>query len=135
MSFDVNWSGTDTGSGIQRYSIGVSDNGGPFSVWQSNTTATTATYVGTSGHTYAFVATATDGAGNLEATKSAGEQSVSVNGTFPDPTVGTSGSSGGCTIGGDGQRDASLPLLVIIAGGLLLIARRRAATKRRREED
>ena len=135
MSFEVNWSGTDTGSGIQRYSIGVSDNGGPFSVWQSNTTATTATYVGTSGHTYAFVATATDGAGNLEATKSAGEQSVSVNGTFPDPTVGTSGSSGGCTIGGDGQRDASLPLLVIIAGGLLLIARRRAATKRRREED
>ncbi|MEO8525249.1 MAG: SBBP repeat-containing protein, partial [Caldimonas sp.] len=135
MSFDVAWSGSDSGSGISTYSVYVSDNGGTFSPWKVDVAATTATYDGASGHTYGFYVRATDGAGNTEAAKSAAEASLAVNGAFGDPTVGTSSGGGGCTIGADTHRDASLPLLAILAAALLLIARRRAATKRRREED
>ncbi len=134
-SFDVAWSGNDAGAGVANYTIYVSDNGAPFVAWQTAVATSSSTYVGVSGHSYGFYSQAGDGAGNGEGAKSAAEATIAVSGAFPDPTVGTSGSSGGCTIGGDGQRDASLPLLVIIAGGLLLIVRRRAATKRRREED
>lgn len=135
MDFDVNWSGTDTGSGVAAYTVYVSDNGAAYAAWQTSTAATSATYTGVSGHSYAFYVRASDGAGNSEAAKSAAEATIAVSGTFADPTVGTSADSGGCTIGGEGQRDASLPLLVIVAAGLLFIARRRAATKRRRGED
>ena len=135
MDFDVNWSGTDTGSGVAAYTVYVSDNGAAYAAWQTSTAATSATYTGVSGHSYAFYVRASDGAGNSEAAKSAAEATIAVSGTFADPTVGTSADSGGCTIGGERQRDASLPLLVIVAAGLLFIARRRAATKRRRGED
>ncbi len=133
--FDVKWSGTDTGAGVAAYTVFVSDNGAAYAAWQTSTAATTATYTGVSGHSYAFYVRASDGAGNSEAAKSAAEATIAVSGTFADPTVGTSADSGGCTIGGNGQRDASLPLLLIVAAGLLFIARRRAATTRRREED
>jgi hypothetical protein len=135
MDFDVNWSGTDTGAGVAAYTVYVSDNGGAYAAWQTSTAATGATYTGVSGHSYAFYVRASDGAGNTEAAKSVAEATIAVSGSFADPRVGTSTDSGGCTIGGDGQRDASLPLLVIVAAGLLFIARRRAAAKRRRAAD
>ena len=43
-SFEVNWSGTDTGSGISGYNVVVSENGGPFTFWQIGTTATSAIF-------------------------------------------------------------------------------------------
>ncbi len=137
MNFDVTWSGSDTGSGIANYTVYVSDSGSAFVPWQSNVTATTALYTGVSGHSYAFYVRADDGAGNGEAAKTAAEASITVSGAFADPTVGSSSDSGGggCTIGGDGQRDMSLPLLVLMAAGAFVIARRRPAASRRRAAD
>jgi hypothetical protein len=65
-SLNVQWSGTDAGSGIRSYTVHVSDNGGPFTVWQSDTAATSATYAGQLGHTYAFYSVAQDAVGNVE---------------------------------------------------------------------
>ena len=95
--------------------------------------ATSGVYTGTSGHSYAFYARSNDGAGNAEAAKAAAEATIAVNGTFAAPSSVSSG-GGGCTIGGAGQRDASLPLFVLAAAGLLFIGRRRTATRQRREE-
>jgi hypothetical protein len=68
-SFTVSWSGQDDpgGSGVASYDIFVSDNNGPFTVFQSGTTQTSATFIGVSGHTYAFYSIATDNVGNVEA--------------------------------------------------------------------
>jgi hypothetical protein len=68
----VNWSGQDDagGSGIATYNVYVSDNGGPFTLWQSATTATSAVYNGQYGHTYGFYSIATDNVGNVQATPS-----------------------------------------------------------------
>jgi len=66
-SITVNWSGTDEGSIITDYSVFVSVNGGPFTRWQENTTATSAVYEGTSGNGYAFYSVARDVVDNTEA--------------------------------------------------------------------
>ncbi len=69
-SFQVSWSGQDDagGSGIGSYDIYVSDNGGAFTLWQSNSTASSAIYPGVAGHAYGFYSIARDNVGNLEAT-------------------------------------------------------------------
>jgi hypothetical protein len=77
-SFLVQWSGTDAGSGISNYSIFVSDNGGPFTAFQTNTTATSATFSGQVGHTYGFYSIATDLVGNVEGAKTAAEANTTV---------------------------------------------------------
>lgn len=129
----VSWSGTDTGSGIVAYTVYVSDNGGAYAAWQTNATATSAVYTGATGHTYTFYVRATDGAGNAEAAKSTAEATIAVTGTFTDPgsaAADTGSGGGGGSTGGDGQRDAGLPILVILAG-LVIAFRRRAASLRR----
>ena len=64
----VTWSGTDAGSGIVAYDVWVRD--GPaesWVKWQSNTTATSATFSSpVVGHTYYFRSVARDAAGNVE---------------------------------------------------------------------
>ncbi|HEX8565073.1 MAG TPA: SBBP repeat-containing protein [Pyrinomonadaceae bacterium] len=65
-SFTLNWSGTDTGSGIQSYSIFVSENGGPFNVWRQDTTETSGIFSGKADTTYAFYSVAQDKTGNKE---------------------------------------------------------------------
>jgi hypothetical protein len=127
MDFDVAWAGNDTGSGVGAYTVYVSDNGGPYVAWQTATTATSGVFTGTSGHSYAFFARSSDGAGNTEPAKAAAEATIAVNGAFAAPSAG--GGGGGCTIGGDGQRDATLPLLVLLAAGVAVIGRRRAAKR------
>jgi hypothetical protein len=69
-TFGVVWSGSSYAGGapIAYYDIYVSDNGGPFTDWQSQTTGTGALYSGTPGHTYAFYSIATDTAGNRQST-------------------------------------------------------------------
>ena len=71
--FNVSWTGADTGSGIQNYTVLVSENGAPFTLWQSETTATSATFIGQPGKTYAFYSVARDWAGNLEPAKTSAE--------------------------------------------------------------
>ena len=69
-SFIVTWTGTDEvgGSGIAHYDISVSDNFGPYRLWRSHTTATSAKFTGKAGHHYSFVSVATDRAGNVQTT-------------------------------------------------------------------
>ncbi len=66
--FNVSWSGSDDagGSGIVSYTIFVSEDGAVYTPWLANTTATSATYLGSPGHTYSFFSQAIDGAGNLQ---------------------------------------------------------------------
>jgi hypothetical protein len=73
MNFPVQWSGTDTGSGIRDYTIYVSDNWGEFRAWLSQTTATQATFSGVAGHTYGFYSIARDQSENVENLKTAAE--------------------------------------------------------------
>ncbi len=66
----VTWSGQDDpgGSGIASYDIYVSDDGGPYTLWQADITATSAKFTGQHGQTYAFFSVATDNVGNVQAT-------------------------------------------------------------------
>jgi RHS repeat-associated protein len=73
-SFTVNWSGSDgAGPGIAGFNVFVSDNGGPFTAFQTNTTATSAQFTGQFGHTYGFYSVATDNAGLAQPTPSAAQ--------------------------------------------------------------
>jgi hypothetical protein len=65
-AFTVTWGGQDDGSGIASYTVYVSDNGGTPTLWQDATTATSAVFDGTNGHTYAFSVQATDNVGNQQ---------------------------------------------------------------------
>lgn len=78
-TFNLGWSGSDATSGIQSYTIYVSDNGGSFSAFLTNVTSTTATFTGQLGHTYGFYSIAQDVAGNTEPAKSAAETSTLIN--------------------------------------------------------
>ena len=74
--FYVNWTGTDTGSGIESYDVLVSENDGPYGVWLLRTTATSAIFEGQPGKTYAFHTIARDRASNEEGAKTTAEASA-----------------------------------------------------------
>jgi hypothetical protein len=65
--FTVNWEGTDAGSGLTYYTVYVSDNDSAYKPWQYRVEATSATFVGQYGHTYAFYSVAEDAVQNREA--------------------------------------------------------------------
>ncbi len=87
--FDVSWSGTDAsdGSAIASYTIYVSDDGGPYTAWLTNTTLTAAPFVGQDGHTYSFYSVATDNAGNVEPVPTSAQATTLVDVTPPTCTV------------------------------------------------
>jgi Ca2+-binding RTX toxin-like protein/pimeloyl-ACP methyl ester carboxylesterase len=62
----VTWAGTDDGSGVGAYDVYVSVNGGAYTLWQTNTAETSATYGGQPGSSYRFYSIATDNIGNIE---------------------------------------------------------------------
>ena len=72
-TFTIHWTGADdpSGSGLAAYNVFVSDNGGPYTTFQTNTTATSASFTGQPGHTYRFYSVATDNVGHIEAVPSA----------------------------------------------------------------
>jgi hypothetical protein len=110
--FTVSWTGTDVGSGIQDYSIYVSDNGGPFTPWLVNTASMSATYTGQYGHTYSFYSVARDLVGNVEAAKTAAEASTEVTEpTQLTPTVTVTPSSTSITT------TQALTIAVAVSGG------------------
>ncbi len=82
-AFRVGWSGSDVGSGLQGFTIYVSDTGAPYTPWLSNTTAASADYLGAAGHSYSFYSIATDLAGNMEGSKASTEASTSVSASGP----------------------------------------------------
>ncbi len=76
--FLVKWTGSDTGgAGIATYDVFVSDSGGPFAPFVTAIAATSATFHGEDGHTYAFYSVATDRAGNRQPTPAAAQAATS----------------------------------------------------------
>ena len=96
FSFTVNWSGQDDpgGSGVFTYDVYVSDNGGPFKLWQPDTMATSATYSGQNGHTYGFYTVGVDNVGNFETTPTQAEATTQVEVQTTPGTVNTTQDSG-----------------------------------------
>ena len=71
-SFPVSWSGSDPGgSGIAFYDVYSSTDSGPYTRWLGSTTAMSATFSGSSGHTYSFYSIATDNVGYRQQTPGA----------------------------------------------------------------
>ncbi|WP_048324300.1 CARDB domain-containing protein, partial [Crocosphaera watsonii] len=70
----VEWQAEDdsNGSGVRHITVYVAKDGGAYEIWQQQTQETSGVYQGEAGHTYEFLAIATDNAGNKE-----------------DPTLGT----------------------------------------------
>ncbi|HEY7089466.1 MAG TPA: LamG-like jellyroll fold domain-containing protein [Tepidisphaeraceae bacterium] len=83
-SFNVSWSGSDTGvSGLKNYDIYVSVDGGPYSLWQDATTATSAAYTVLEGSQFRFYSRARDNAGNLEAAPATPDAQTTVDALPP----------------------------------------------------
>ena len=66
-TINLNWHGTDSGSGIYNYAIYVSENGNNSYLWKT-THDTSAIFIGGVDTTYRFYSIATDSAGNIENT-------------------------------------------------------------------
>ena len=66
--YQVKWKSTDDsgGSGVKHVTVYVATDSGDFAIWQRQSTASEAVYNGSAGHTYTFIALATDNAGNQE---------------------------------------------------------------------
>ncbi len=79
-SFSVSWSGQDDigGSGVGAYDVYVGVDGGAYTLWQSGTAATSATYTGVGGHTYRFYSLAHDNVGHVEAAPETGDALTAV---------------------------------------------------------
>lgn len=122
VDIDVAWSGSDNGSGVAGYTIYVSDNGGAFSAWQSDVTATSASYPGVIGHSYGFFVLARDKAGNAEVAKAAAEMTVEVR--DPAASGGGGGGGGAFALAVLGERATTLVLLLL---ALVILFGRRAA--------
>jgi hypothetical protein len=88
-NFQVQWSGTDVGAGIEDFDVYVSQDAGPFTLWLVNTSDTSATYTGQAGHSYGFYSIAHDQVGNVENAKTAAEATTKVVGGSPPTTTAT----------------------------------------------
>ncbi|MGA2035933.1 MAG: putative Ig domain-containing protein, partial [Thermoguttaceae bacterium] len=66
--YQVRWNAVDDpgGSGVKGVTVYVAEDGGDYQIWLDQTTETQAIYNGQAGHTYQFLALATDNAGNHE---------------------------------------------------------------------
>jgi hypothetical protein len=67
----------------------VSDNGGAYTLWQSDTTKTSAKFAGKSGHTYRFYSVATDELGLVQPTPASAQATTKVELSQPSPPVVT----------------------------------------------
>jgi hypothetical protein len=66
VDFEVQWAGSDQGAGIKDYTVFVSQDGGAFQEWLTNTPDTSATFAGENRKTYAFYSVSRDQVGNVE---------------------------------------------------------------------
>jgi len=70
------WSATDAGAGVASYDVAIQIDGGAFAPLLSATGATTTTYTGTAGHSYAFAVRARDALGNTSGYVTAGPVTI-----------------------------------------------------------
>jgi hypothetical protein len=82
-NFLVQWSGSDSGSGLRDYTIYISDNGASFLPWVTQTAATQGWFSGRLGHTYRFFSIARDNDGNEENMKTGVEAATQVPAVMP----------------------------------------------------
>ena len=108
-TFTVSWAGSDPGSSAVTYDVFMSDDGGPFTPFQTATTATSAPFTGIPGHSYGFFSIATNAAGIAEAMKTAPDVVVTIGATPPEILCT------GCYFLADGAR-ATLAFNVSVAG-------------------
>ena len=86
--FTVSWSGSDPGgSGIASFDVFVSDDGGPFVPFQTDTTATAATFDGQFGHTYRFYSVATSNVGIVQPTPASAQATTTVTYVSQPPAI------------------------------------------------
>jgi hypothetical protein len=83
----LQWAGTDLGAGVLDFTVYVSDNGGPFTPFVTQSTATSAAFAGQPGHTYGFFSTARDFVGNVEDLKTTAEATTTVVADAIPPTT------------------------------------------------
>lgn len=78
--FPVQWAGSDGqgGAGVGGYTLYVSEDSGPWRVWQANTPQMESLFVGQCGHTYRFYSVARDHVGNVEAAIPAAQAAIHV---------------------------------------------------------
>jgi YD repeat-containing protein len=93
-SINLSWSGTDVnGSGVAYFNIYVSSDGGTATLWQAETTATSALYgPAFPGHSYTFYSLAVNNVGTPQ-TAPISPQTVSVTTVSPPVTVSPGSSS------------------------------------------
>jgi hypothetical protein len=85
-SFTVSWAGSDgTGTGIASYSVYVSDNGGAYKPFVSDTTKTSAVFTGQVNHSYAFYSVATDRLGLSQPTPTTAQATTKI--VLPPPVT------------------------------------------------
>jgi len=109
ISFPVSWTGTPGTEDypIAYYSIYVSNNDAPFTLWKHNTTATSGTFTGVNGDTYRFYSIATDTNGDVQATP---PPQATTTITVPAPAIITSANAAYMIVG------ASSPFTIIATG-------------------
>ncbi|MBI2806879.1 MAG: hypothetical protein HYX68_18015 [Planctomycetes bacterium] len=97
----LSWSGNDgAGAGLATFEIFVSQNNGPFNLWQQFSASTTsATFPGNYGNTYAFYSVATDQVGNRQAVPANAQATTTIlnlqnNVTFAAGIVRVGGTDG-----------------------------------------
>ena len=68
-TYNVSWNATDDASGVKYVTVYVAEDGGNYMIWQDHVTGGSgqSVFTGQAGHTYQFLAAATDNAGNNEA--------------------------------------------------------------------
>ncbi len=78
--FTVSWGGDDSGgSGIAAYDVYVKTDNGAYVPWLTGTTATSATFAGTIGHTYSFYSYSTDNVGHRQVQASSAVTTITSN--------------------------------------------------------
>ncbi|MFB6249480.1 MAG: T9SS type A sorting domain-containing protein [Salinibacter sp.] len=78
VSFRVRWRGADAESGVDEYTVYVAKDGGAFTQWIADTSATAAVYDGKRGGSYSFYSVATDSVGLVEPDSAAAEASTTI---------------------------------------------------------
>ncbi len=79
-SIPLSWSGTDVGSGVANYTIYVSEDGGAFVPYLTDTAKTSIVFTALkANHTFSFYSIARDAAGNAEPAKTSAEAITTVN--------------------------------------------------------
>lgn len=87
--FSVSWSGDDDASGIESYTIYVSEDGGEFTIWMEQTSETSATFSGVDGKTYEFFSQSVDWVGNAETMRGEADTQTEVQlSTSTEPSAG-----------------------------------------------